>query len=257
MVDLANAFSFNTLLDFIFGNIIWIGLIAGVGFLLYNYLRVSSKPRIKPVERSEVERVRFIERLKHNDTEFKYLFRGKTLIGSIRKLTVLNIFVPTEYDKKKKKGRPQKEEKDEKEDPKIKEDPKTDENKVRVIQLVVKPVISRILRIPNPLAKDIPFQIKLENVEIDNARKVVNIPYYVYLDRYYGIYYDKNNEFIHTANIIKDNVLRTDIDNMAGIYFAKSQEQATFDPDHAHSLALKEKEIQLELAKRSSKLSQI
>ena len=73
-------------------------------------------------------------------------------------------------------------------------------------------------------------------------------------DYYFGIYYDLSIEKQHKDLIIEHNVLRTDINLLASRYFVKSQEQATYDPDKAHALAMKEKELQIELAKRKGKV---
>lgn len=250
MVALADLMSLNGLLDFVFGNIVWFILFGGIVFLILNYLKVSSKKAFKPVDRSEIERLKFIDRLQNNDTEFRHLFRGKNLIGNIKKMSVLTVEVPDIYDKKKKKAY--------KKEEKAPADPEKEDQKLTcVVQLIVKPTISNLIRIDNPLSKLMAFQISQQNVMIDTSKKALTVPVSTYLDKYFGIFYDKNTEYIHSALILKDNVIRTDIDLLSSIYFAKSQEQATFDPEKAHALALKEKEIQVELAKRSSKLSQI
>jgi len=244
MVALSDLMSFQGLLDFVFGNIVYFLAFGGIVYFILNYLNISSKRAFKPVERSEIERIKFIDRLQNNTTEFRHLFRGKHLIGNIKKLSVLTVDNPTLYNKKKKKG--------------FKKEEKTPEvSQMTIVQLIVRPTISNMIRIDNPMAKLMAFEISIKHIEIDTSKRTMTVPVSVYLDKYMGVYYDKNTEYVHTAQILKDNVLRTDIDLLASIYFAKSQEQATFDPEHAHALALKEKEIQVELAKRSSKLSQI
>jgi len=233
--NLANIFSFQWLLDFIFGNIVWLIIIGGIIFVFVTYLKFGYRHKIKPLNRSEIEQYKFIERMKNNQNSVKYfkiLKRGEKTIGKITHFCAVTLT---------KKGNP-------------KEEIKTD-----ICMMLVKPMlISRgRLQITNPLGKVMPMQINKEFIKIDPFNKTMNIPEYVYLDYYFGIYYDKQTEDIQTAFIKNDQLFRTDLNQIASVYFAKSQEQATFDPEHAHQLAMKEKEIQVELAKKSGKITAI
>ena len=240
-------FSFQALLDFVFGNITSILIVGGLGFAIWYFLKISSKPRLKPVDRSEIERMKFIERLKVNDSNYKTLWRGNKKFAKILKMSALEIPV---FESIKKKKDPKKEEKRGKPQYEI-----VQTGTAKIIQLVVKPFMFKFLPITNPFSKDMAIQLKIDDLIFDQDSIIM--PSYCYLDFYFGIYYDKTNEPIHTSYIKRDNVMRTDLNTLASIYFAKSQEQATFDPEHAHALALKEKEIQVEMAKRSGKMSQI
>ena len=44
---------------------------------------------------------------------------------------------------------------------------------------------------------------------------------------------------------------------MASVYFAKSQEQSTFDPVYAHQMAMEQRKLEIELAKRKGKAESV
>jgi hypothetical protein len=137
---------------------------------------------------------------------------------------------------------------------KKKEDPdKAKETKtIEITQMVVR---STILGFANPFSKPQAYQIN--NKYISRMGNKLYMPKWLAIDKYFGKYYDVATLNTHHRIILRDDVLRTDIEEMASIYFAKSQEQSTFDPEHAHSMAMREKELEIELAKKKGQQESI
>ena len=222
--------SMEWLLELVFGNMAYILPVVAIGFFILTYLTVKGRSKIKPIDRADIERKLFIERMKLNaepTKHFKFFRRGKKVIGKI-----------THYASGKIEG--------------FKDNPHP------TTKLLVKPVWT-------PLK--IPFG-KTICIVVDNGQLVskqekghkegfMSVPAHTHFDNSFGIYYNKEDEMKNRTAIIHDGILRQDLNNLASVYFAKSQEQATFDPDHAHQLAMREKEIQLEMSKRRGQLTQI
>lgn len=228
-------FSFAGLLDVVFGNIVWFMVIGALGFAIFSYLRFGTRKRLRPINRSEIEKINFRERMKNNANTapfFRVLKRGNSVIGKITHFSAVKL-------KESKNPHPR---------------PETE-----ICMMLVKPLLLNNVKLnmSNPLTKAMCIQINKKNIKNDLENKAMVIDQGLYLDNYFGIFYDKESEDIQTALIKNDTLMRTDLNILASIYFAKSQEQATFDPEHAHALALKEKEIQVEMAKRSGKLTSI
>lgn len=220
------------ILQFAFNNLFYIIIIGIIGFIIYRFVIVRRRS-VKIIDRSEVERIKFIERMKANKTEIPINFyRGSVNYGLITHYK--------EYDTIK--GRPNKKDKN-KEEPEM----------IKISQMVVKPTLFG--KFPNPFAKSKCFQIKTSLIKKGTTKW--HLPIYQTLDFYFGIYYDDSNEETHTRIIKKDNIIRTDLNNVASIYFVKSQEQSTFDPIHAHKMALREKELEIELAKKKGQQESI
>jgi hypothetical protein len=99
--------------------------------------------------------------------------------------------------------------------------------------------------------------ISKKAIEMSYGDKTIYIDERVITDWYFGIYYDLSMKKELTEHIVNDNVFKTDLENLASIYFAKSQEQSTFTPDYAHDMAMREKELQIELAKKRGKMTSI
>jgi len=191
--------------------------------VFYGYQLLRVKKTYKVLNRSEVERLKFIERMSQNKViKPMFLYKGKKMLGRI---THLKEFA-------------------------YKGNPKGDN--ILIDQFVVKPILFG--KIPNPFTKSRVFQIGVDSMDISNFKFVIKP--YTYLDYYFGVYYDEDTK-AHTEIIKNDNVIRTDLNQLASIYFVKSQEQSTYDPVHAHALALKEKELQIELAKKRGKAETI
>lgn len=217
--------SLQGVMDLVFGNILWFMIGGVIVWAAWTYLRVGTRFKPKPLNRSEVERMKFIERMKLNKTDrWTHIKHGKKTVGKILAYRELTI-----------KGNP-------KEDKKI-------------IQMIFKPML--ISKIANPFGKTQAMQLDAKNIGRDVGGKAVLIPRWLTLDYYLGIYYDLASEQTHTNLIKNDNLFRTDMNQLASIYFAKSQEQSTFDPAHAHQLAMKEKELQIEMSKKKGQITSI
>lgn len=215
------AFGLNTVLDFIFQNIYIIAFIGVAGWFIYYLFRVRSTSKI--LNRSDIERLKFIERMKHNRIDKPmFLKKGKNTLGLITHFKQFPIEVPSNPDPKKKKL-------------------------VVINQMIVRSMFLGKIPIGKPQA----FQIG--NSEMNIRGLVAEIKPHVFLDYYFGIYYDEETQPHHTQLIKNDNIMRTDLNSVASIYFVKSQEQSTYDPNFAHQMAMKEKELQIELARRRGK----
>ena len=214
-------------MDFIFGNIMYF-VIAGVGiYIVSSYFKFGTRKKIKIVNISDIERMKFIERMKNNKSTYKWLHRGKFLIGKVvayRNATI------------KGKG---------------KDDP------IHLSQMVVKPMLSKALGIPRPFSKLMPFQINADMVT-PTSPEDLKIPAWITFDYFMGIYYGSSiSEEKHKNVIIDNNLFRSTASQIASTFFSKSQEQSTFDPEHAHALAMKEKELQIQLAAKKGKITSI
>ena len=86
----------------------------------------------------------------------------------------------------------------------------------------------------------------------------IKLPAWVTFDSFMGIYYGSSlTEETHKNVIIDNNLFRSTAQQIASTFFSKSQEQSTFDPEHAHALALKEKELQIQLAAKKGQVTSI
>jgi hypothetical protein len=207
-------------------------LIAFIGFwVIYEFFIKGEKKAPKPLDRSEVERKKFIERMKMNKAlDFKWFFRGNQLIGKILYLKPTFIEI--------KKSEPQ---------------------KLDILEMVVQPSLSSRLKLTNPLAKELCIQINKKNTDcgLNSFTNEIRIVEQITFDNLFGIFYDRTLETELAEHIKNDNIFRSDLENLASIYYVKSQEQSTFDPQYAHEMALKEKELQVELAKKRGKMTSI
>jgi hypothetical protein len=202
-------------------NIFILAMLGLVAFFGYNYLRIKRSSITKPINRSEIERQEFIKRMLPNKDGEKWLYRGKNNLGKIILSKVGTI-----------KGNP---------------------IDLTIKECVVKPPL--FWKITNPFAKEKIFQINQKEALFDNDKYV--IPNWISFDYYFGVYYDLTIPKEHMEIIKNDNLIRTDLNELASIYYCKSQEQSTFDPIRAHQMALEEKRIELELAKSKSKAESV
>lgn len=215
-------------LGFLVRNFIFIVPICVIAYLVYRYLTVTRKAKLKPLDRSEVERLRFIERMKYNKPSiYKWFKRGEIYLGKI------------EYARNFTTGNPTKD--------------------LEVTQLVVRPLLLNIgrIRLSNIFTKLQCFQIATKHIQKDLGDETLFVDDWIHFDKYFGVYYDGSQERDHTNIIKEDNILRTDLNELASIYFVKAQEQSTYNPDYAHRLALEQKKIEVELAKRKGKAETI
>jgi hypothetical protein len=221
-----------------------------VAYFAYTYLRFGIGEKLKPINRSEIERTRFIERMKYNQPgDFGWVLRGSKLIGSIQSYREFELRMKSQSRKTKS---PQDLEFAAPAVPAAGQ-PAT----VKVVQMVVRPPLIGFIKIANPLARLICLQLNDSELIKDAGAHEIVIPPHITLDYLFGIYYDASLEEQHTDFIKQDNLFRSDMNEIASIYFAKSQEQSTFDPVRAHELALKEKELQIEMAKKTGKTTSI
>lgn len=213
-------------MDFIFGNVMYFVIAGVIIYVVLNYLKFGMKTKIKPLNRSEVERIEFINRMKENKPNvYKILRRGNHILGKIQSMRIINI--------------------------------EKNPTPTQLCQMVIKPTIWKT-NIMNPLAKSVCFSINTNKIqELDRAKGSVELPATMTFDYLFGIYYDGSTENVQTDFIKHDNLFRSDLNQLASIYYAKSQEQSTFDPDKAHALAMKEKELQIEMAKKQGKITSI
>jgi hypothetical protein len=225
----------DTLLKWAFDNIFYLCGIGLVAYFIHEYFTLKRVEKTKPVDRSEVERKNIIERLKLNPSKkYKWLYKGEKCLGKIQ--TIIGSTV---------KGNPE---------------------DLEVFTITFKPLLlSNPVKIVNPIAKTKPIVVdnatvimtKDEYNNVIETDKIV-IKESVAVTQYQGIFYTvgKNEELIKD-NIRNFDTFKTDINNLASIYFVKSQEQSTYQPQYAHELALKEKEIQLMMAQKKGKMETI
>lgn len=212
---------------FIFDNIFYfIALGFGIWFIS-RYLKVGMGKKIQQVNIADIERMKFIERMKNNKPIlFKWLYRDNHMLGKIYAIRTIG----------------------------VKHNPG---DKV-MYQFLVKPMLIAKLGITNPFSKLMPFQISSDILKLDTVAKSISVPKWVSFDYFMGIYYDTSiDEELHKNLIVDHNLFRSTAQQLASTFFSKSQEQSTFDPEHAHELALKEKELQIEMAKKKGKVTSI
>lgn len=234
---MASPVGFAALTDFVFANILYF-VIGGVGlFFILNYLKFGTRKKIKVVNIADIERMKFIERMKNNKPAlFKSFYRGDTqLVGKI--IAMRDLPIKNKDYKANSKSVPK---------------------QVSVLQLLVKPMLIAKLGITRPFSKLLPFQINYNVVRFDKYSKSLQVPEWTTFDYFMGIYYDSSiPEEVHKNIIIDHNLFRSTAQQVASVFFSKSQEQSTFDPDHAHALAMKEKELQIEMAKKKGNITSI
>lgn len=225
------------IINFAMSNILYLVAIGVVIYIIHEYFSFKKRIKFKPLNRSDIERKNMIERMKYNvSSQFKWLYRGKNLLGKITH------YVETE----------------------MKENPKN----IPIITMVIKPTLFKNWKIVNPFGKS-------QIIMVENNREVIQktmikakdgfklgndltITDSIGITNYFGIYHTLNDkEEKMVKNIRNLDVFKTDINNLASIYFVKSQEQSTYAPEYAHQLAMKEKELQIELAKKKGKMETI
>lgn len=225
------------IMQFLMDNIFYIVIIGLVFYVIHNYFKLKRIEKIRSVDRSEVERKNVAERLKLNPSnKYKWLYHGNNCIGKISHLI----------------------------DTQIQSNPE----KIEVYTMVVRPLLmEKPVKITNPLAK-----VKI--VEVEKSKQIIvwtentngfatesnklKINDNVAISQYMGVYYTIGiHEKEMIANIRDFDVIKTDLNNLSSIYFVKSQEQSTYQPQYAHELALKEKEIQLMMAQKKGKMETI
>jgi len=209
-------------------------IVAIIGFIAYQFFHFITKSTTKPVSREEIERQRFIERMKINNNQypFKYLYRGNDKIGKIIYSKGSRIM-----------GNPH--------------------NHI-LIEMVVKPVL--FLGMTNPFSKEMAIQVnygsfneknELEKVCIEDGDRLV-LPSWVHFDYFFGIFYDNTIQEEHHEIILKQNLAYTDLNNEKSVDFARAQEMATIGyMPYAHEMGMEEKRKQTEMEKKKGKVETI
>jgi hypothetical protein len=233
-VNVLNAFSI-----FVQNNFILI-----VGFLVIVFLAMSlikttiKKPKI--ISRSEVEKLKRIKALEINEnvivenevidgksipiySTFNHLYHGIRYLGQI-----INIAMREE------KGNP------------------TGETK-QVMEIVFRPPM--FLTVSDPFKRNL-IRIYKSEMILDRSRKTIVILPQTTIDYKLGFYYDVPNEEKH-YNWINETLNKTDMESNTSIYYVEGQKRSTFDFEFAQQMALKEKELQIELARKRGKLTSL
>jgi heme/copper-type cytochrome/quinol oxidase subunit 2 len=215
-------------------NALPIFIVAVLGFIAWQFFHFISKSVTKPISREEIERKRFIERMKINTNQypFKWLYRGNDRIGEIV------------YSKGSQiTGNPH--------------------NHI-LIEMVVKPTL--FWKIPNPLSHDMAIQVnygsfndkkELEKLCIEDGDRLI-LPSWIHFDYFFGIYYDNSIQEEHHEIILKQNLAYTDLNNEKSVDFARAQEMATIGyMPYAHEMGMEEKRKQTELERKKGKVETI
>ncbi len=222
-------------INFIFSNILWFIALGLFGWIIYNFLKVG-KRKLKVVDRKEIERVNFIERMRFNPSaKYRWLYKGYEQLGFGTDLEYRGVVLLgkiTHYLESVVKS----------------------SKDTRIITLIVKPALIKSLGITNPFKKSQIIQFENDMNVCIKDKDNIYVSSDVGITNYLGIYHQIGEKEKKMIDNIRDSDIRqTDIDMMASVYFVKSQEQATFDPNYAHQMAMREKELQIELAKRKGK----
>jgi hypothetical protein len=198
-------------------------------YIIYEFFwKSGEKKPPQPLDRREVERKNFIERMKLNTpVYYRWFLKSSDIIGKIisMKDTIIE-------------GNPEKHE---------------------VIEMVVQPALLSRFKIANPLSKKMCIMMDKKNTDFEKIAftNELSITDRVTFDNVHGIFYDRSLETELAEHIKNDNIFRTDLEQMAGIYYVHSQEQSTFGENNAHEMAMKEKELQIELARKRGKQTSI
>jgi hypothetical protein len=123
----------------------------------------------------------------------------------------------------------------------------------QVLEMVFKPPI--FMGISDPFKKDLIRVYKTE-VILDKSKKAIVILPQTTIDYKLGFYYDVPNEEKH-YNWINENLNKTDMESNTSIYYVEGQKRSTFDYEFAQQMALKEKELQIELARKRGKMTSL
>jgi hypothetical protein len=277
LADPAQMFDVNNMGAFLQQNIVWFALIGILAFIIYYFVSFSSK-KPKIISRADVEKKKRIDSLAINSNEitetienqdgtksnsavkYKDLFHGMRWLGSIK-----NIGRRIEIDDKQRPILKTLEEKLEKikDDPnstlKEKKDAETqieefiEKHGENVFEIVYNPPL--ILNFANTLKKEL-IRIYKKSLIFDKSKGNIVIKPEISIDRHLGYYYDVANEPTH-LNWFNQNLFKNDKEDLSSFYFVESQKKSTLDLKNAADMAMKEKELQLELARKRGKMSSI
>lgn len=217
----------NGVINFVTNNWILIAMVVIIIILFGMY--VKKKPKFKPISREDTERKKFIDREKLNKTDLKYLYRGNRLYGQIRTLSAH--LIPADKDQKEEK---------------------------RLINIVFKPCVLGIKWLTDPFEKDVALVVSAENSDFSYAKSSFTIDESAIMNKFDGVRYDVTDKKEALKYIRDEQVSVTDWENHSSVMFVEAQKMSTFgDSSNANAMALKEKELQVELAKKRGKQSSI
>lgn len=232
-------------MDFFFQNIIYFVVIGVAGFLIYTYLKINSRP--KPVDRRKIVRDDFKRDLEYSYSKIKWLYKGEKFIGKIERLgnsmvdgkriykiqfrkTILNSTIVNPFNHAVQLV--------------VSEDIiQKDENELKQAYAEAK----------DNLTREVIRREMIEKSLFYGTRMI--LPTDFDFDQYIGIRTDAGDSIAH--KFIQSVVYREDLENQSAFYYATAQENATINPEQARAMELKEKEYQIEMAKRKSKASEI
>ena len=219
----------------IFNQYWYLFLIAVIAiFILWFFLSRRKGKGFVQIDRSDIEREKFIVRNKYNypDNEH-YLYRAGVLLGRIMAIkTIKFVKKPTEAQQKGKD---------------INKEELKPEEELTVFEIVAKPTLFG-WRVPFAFGREVCIiqDVKHCVMNRDNLILKQEIP----LHMIFGIYYDESLEDRGVEFIKNDYIIRTDYENFASVSYTKAMEQSTLDPEHAHEVQHQQLEIENEKARR-------
>lgn len=164
----------------------------------------SNKP-LKPVERSEVERKKFLDRMSFNDSRFKWLKREGKKVFQIEKLQASTY------------------------------------KETKVFEMVLKRVYFNIL----PFGRSEGYVFKADSIEYDASdQKSLSLLRDVSAWLRLGIYIDNSFNANEIKFFNRDYAAQTDFEDLSSVYYATAQEQSVINPDRGHSTLTDHLEIE-------------
>jgi len=223
-----------------------------VAFIIYFLFFRNRKKELKPISRSNIERLKFIERMRLNKTTYKWLYRGNECIGIIRS------FMPTDVSKMIRKPIYSGTYNAETKKVELKEEKEKEIDIKPILEMVVKPILNLGIKIPNPFSSEICIRVDSQTiVDMDRATSSITIDEKVTFEKVFGIFYDRRyeQELLEYARVT--DVMRTDLESLGSEYYVEAQKNSVLERDRGYHMALAEKELQTELAKKRGKQSTI
>lgn len=226
----------NAIGSFIQSNLFYLVGLAVIVYIAYDFIKIrSKKPKI--ISRSIIEKQKRIDELKYNKATipfkkvvnghdeifyptFKNLFHGQNWLGKITSIAC-------------RVGNPDNE---------------------LFLEIVFSP--AWFGKLASPFKKDI-VRVSENSIEpIAENQNSIQIKPEITLDSHMGLFYDVPSEEKH-LNFINETLFKHDSEELASQYYVESQKKSTLDLDYAHEMAMKEKDLQIELAKKRGKMSSI
>lgn len=183
----------------------WIGAIAILLIVILYFFKQQPKNQLKAVNRAEIERQLFINRMSFNDSPYKFM----EVAG-------------------KKKYRIQKFQASEKDG-------------VKVFEFVMKPLMLGIV----PIGKPYGYIFKADHFEYDNAKPntIMLKPGITTWSRL-GVFFDNTFSKDNITFFSRDYSAQTDLENTLSMTYSAAQEQSVIDPNRAHATLDRHLEIE-------------